>query len=211
MIFLSVVCLYLLYTGFLGSLEPRAQTPAKPAKAVVYSLLVPGLGHKYIHDGRWNRSATLYTVVDVALMVGLISSEWQRRYLVNSYQTWASSYAGISTEGKDRSFYLTIGNHLSSDAYRDAQLRERRVDLANRVNDPEFQWSWNSIEDLQRYRDLRGSSESWSQRRGSLIVALVANRLIAAVTSLIAARRQQDQVLEVAVTPDSMIRIALTL
>jgi len=208
---LPTVLLCLLCVGFLVSTESRAQAPVKPARAVAYSLLLPGLGHKYINEGSWNRTATLYTVVDVALMVGLVSSEWQRRYLVNSYQTWASSYAGISTEGKDRSFYLTIGNHLSSDAYRDAQLRERRVDLAARVNDPEFQWSWNSIEDFQRYRDLRGSSESWSQRRGSLIVALVANRLIAAVTALIAARRQQDQVIEVAVTPDSMIRIALTL
>jgi len=195
----------------LVSSESHAQAPAKPTRAVAYSLLLPGLGHKYVNDGKWSRSATLYTVIDVALIVGLISSEWQRQSLVNSYQTWASSYAGITTEGKDRSFYLTIGNHLSSNAYRDAQLRERRVDLAARVNDSGFQWSWNSIEDLQRYRDLRGSSESWSQRRNSLIVALVANRLISAISALIVARRQQDQILEVTITPDSMIHIALTL
>lgn len=199
--FLSVIAL-LTATGAL------AQTPAKAAG---YSILLPGLGHKYANENAWNRRAALYTITDAVLLIGLVSSEWQRRYLVNSYQTWAVSHAGITSVGKDRRYYVTIGNHLSSDAYRDIQLRNRRVDQAAYVNDPAFQWRWNSIQDLQRYRDLRKGSESWAQRRGSIIAALVANRVVSAVSALLTARRKQEPALQVRVAPGPHVQLALTL
>ncbi len=188
-----------------------AQSLIKPAKAAAYSILVPGLGHKYVNDGRWSQHAVLYTITDALLVAGLIASEWQRGYLVNSYQTWATSYAGVSNEGKDRRFYVTIGNYISSDEYREVQLRSRRVDLMAYVDPPDFQWTWHNIQDLQRYRDLRKSSESWSQSSGSFIAALVANRLIAGLSALLAARRKQNQAIQVAVSPGPTVQIAFTL
>ncbi len=187
------------------------QSPIKPARAVVYSILLPGLGHRYVNDGNWNHRASLYTIVDALLVTGLASSEWQRRHLVNSYQTWAASNAHISTQGKSRRFYVMIGNYLSSEEYRDVQLRNRRIDLASSVSDPELQWSWSSIEDLQRYRDLRSGSESWSQRRGTLIAALIANRMISGFSALMTARRKQDQIIQVAFTPNPMVQVLITL
>ncbi len=197
--------------GALTGSELLAQAPLKPAKAAVYSIVLPGLGHRYANEGRWNRRAALYTITDAVLIAGLISSEWQRRHLEESYQTWATSYAGIAPAGKDRRFYVTIGNYLSSDEYQETQLRQRRVDLVAYVSDPEFQWRWSRIEDLQRYRDLRKNSESWSQRRGSFIAALVANRLVAALSALITTRRKRDRMLQVAIVPGPAVHIALTL
>lgn len=199
--FLSVIVLFTA-TG------TSAQTPAKAAG---YSILLPGLGHRYANENTWNRRAALYTITDAVLMIGLISSEWHHRYLANSYQTWAVSYAGITPAGKDRRYYVTIGNYLSSDVYRDVQLRNRRVDQAAYVNDPAFHWTWHSIQDLQRYRNLRKSSESWAQRRGSIVAALVANRLVSAVSSLLTARRKQSSALQVRVAPGPHVQLALTL
>jgi len=191
--------------------ESSAQTPIKPARAVVYSIVLPGLGHKYVDDGNWNHRASLYMIADAILIAGLASSEWQRRHLVNSYHTWAASHAGISTLGKDRRFYVMIGNYLSSEEYRDTQLRNRRIDLVSTVSDPEFYWSWDRIEDLQRYRDLRSSSESWSQRRGTLIAALIANRVISGFSALLSARRKQQQIIQIAFTPNPMVQVVITL
>ncbi len=197
--------------GLLVGSEALAQAPIKPAKAAAYSILLPGLGHRYANEGRWNKRAVLYTITDAILVAGLISSEWQRRHLVNSYQIWAASYAGISNEGKDRRFYVTIGNYLSSDDYREIQLRNRRVDLVSYVDNIESQWTWQNIQDLQRYRDLRKNSESWSQSRGSFIAALVANRLISGISALLTARRNRDRVLQVAVAPGPTVQIAFSL
>ena len=113
--------------------------------------------------------------------------------------------------GKDRRFYVTIGNHLSSSDYREAQLRGRRIDLASYVDDPAFQWAWSSERDFQRYRDLRGDAESWGQRRGSFIAALVANRLIASVSALLTARREREKTLHIGVTPGPTLKLALAL
>jgi len=201
----------IILAGSLTGTESIAQAPLKPAKAVVYSALLPGLGHKYANDGKWSRRAALYTITDAVLVAGLISSEWQRRHLVESYQTWAASYAGIVPAGKDRRFYVTIGNHLSSDEYLETQLRNRRVDLVAYVSDPDFHWTWNRIEDLQKYREIRKNYESWSQRRSSFIAALVANRLVSALSALITVRRKGNHLPQVAITPGPVIQIAFTL
>ena len=203
--------LLILTLGGLVGTESLAQAPLKPAKAAAYSILLPGLGHRYANEGRWNRRAALYTITDVVLIAGLISSEWQRRHLVESYQTWAVSYAGVTPAGKDRRFYVTIGNYLSSDEYKEKQLQDRRIDLIAYVSSPESQWTWSRIEDLQKYRDLRKDSESWAQRRGSFIAALVANRLISAVSALITTRRKHDRTLQIAIAPGPIVQIAYTL
>lgn len=203
--------LILLMLGLLTGTEVDAQAPVKPAKAAVYSIILPGLGHKYTNDGKWGKHAALYTITDVILVAGLITSEWQRRHLVQSYRTWAASYAGISNEGKNRRFYVTIGNHLSSDDYRDVQLRNRRVDLVSYVADPAFHWSWQEIEHLQKYRDIRRSAESWSQQRGGIIASLVANRMISAVSALLTARRKRESSLQIAITPGPFVQVAFTM
>jgi len=196
--------------AFLFIKDSHAQVAIKPARAVIYSVILPGLGHRYVNDQTWSHRASLYVIADVMLVAGLATSQWQHRHQVSSYQTWAASNAGVVTQGKDRRFYVIIGNHISSDEYRDSQLRNRRLDLASTVSDPEFQWSWNNLEDLQRYRDLRNSSESWSQRRGTLIAALIANRMISGFSALMAARHKQNQIVQIAFTPDPTIQIAIT-
>ena len=193
------------------AVDSAAQAPLRPAKAAAYSIALPGLGHRYANGNKWNRRAALYVIADAVLLAGLVTSEWQRGQLVQSYQSWAASYAGVSTTGKDRRFYVTIGNHLSSSDYREAQLRSRRVDLASYVDDPTFQWAWTSERDFQRYRDLRGDAESWGQRRGSFVAALVANRLIASVSALLTARRERESVLSIGVTPGPTLKLALAL
>ncbi len=204
--------LILIVLGFLVETEAAiAQAPVKPAKAATYSIILPGLGQKYANGGSWNRRAAFYTIVDVLLVAGLVTSEWQRRHLKESYQTWAASYAGVLNTGKDRRFYITIGNHLSSDEYRETQLRNRRIDLVNYVDDPAYHWTWQNIQDLQRYRDLRNSSESWGQQRGGMIAALVANRLVSSVSALIEARRKRENRLQMAVVPGPTIQVAFTM
>lgn len=178
-----------------------AQHPPRPTKAALLSFLVPGLGQHYVNDNRWQGSASLFLISESVYFAGVITSEWHRGQTVESYRTWAASRAGAQVEDKDRLFFVTIGQHYSSEEFRNEQLRSRRWDQLNYVASPEFHWSWQSAADLQVYRDLRKEADLWSQRRSLFVAVMVGNRVLSAVQALRAARRKQASRLKLDVLP----------
>ncbi len=159
-----------------------------PGKAVALSLLLPGLGHRYAHDGSWRGSASFFALTDVSFWLGLFGAEWQQSQVVQSYRTLATTRASAQLDGKNRRFFLNLGLFRSSDEFREVQLRNRAWDQVDYVSDPAFQWQWASEADLQDYRQLRDDADGWSRRQTLFISMLVANRLLAALTALRAAR-----------------------
>ena len=159
-----------------------------PGKAVALSLLLPGLGHRYAHDGSWRGAASFFALTDVSFWLGLFGAEWQQSQVVQSYRTLATTRASAQLDGKNRRFFLNLGLFRSSDEFREVQLRNRAWDQVDYVSDPAFQWQWASEADLQDYRQLRDDADGWSRRQTLFISTLVANRLLAALTALRAAR-----------------------
>jgi len=168
-----------------------AQASPKPGRAALLSFLVPGLGQRYVNDSRWQGSASLYLMSESLYLAGMITSQWHHGQTEESYRTWAASRAGARVDGKDRTFFVTIGQHYSSDDFRDEQLRSRRWDQLNYIASPDYHWSWQSAADLQAYRDLRSEADRWSQRRSLFVAIMVGNRVLSAVQALRAARRKQ--------------------
>lgn len=152
-------------------------------KAFALSVLFPGWGHKYA-QGSWRGRATVFAGAEVGLWLGLISSKWQRNQSIESYQTLATTRAHASIEGKDRAFYLNLASYHSSDEYLEFQLRNRAWQRIDYVDDPANYWNWESEEDFQKFRDLREDAESLGRRRSIFIALLVANRLVAGLSSI---------------------------
>ena len=177
----------------LAQIEPPASevefVPKSGGKAVLLSLAVPGLGHRYVHGGSWRGAASFFGLADASLWLGLVGANWREDQVIDSYRALAVSAAGADLDGKTRRFFLNLGAFESSDAFREAMLRQRAWDQLSQVDDPAFQWEWASDAALQEYRALRDEADSWSRRRTLFISALVANRLIAGITALRAARR----------------------
>lgn len=163
-----------------------------PGKAAALSLLVPGLGHRYVNNGSWRGAGSFFVLAEAGFWLGLLGSDWQQEQVVESYRTLAATRAGAELAGKDRRFFLNIGLFMSSDAFLDVQLRNRAWDEVNYVSDPSFQWRWASADDFQNYRRLRDDADAWGRRRTLFISTLVANRLLAALTALRAARRANN-------------------
>ena len=174
-----------------------------PGKAAALSLLVPGLGHRYVNSGSWRGAASFFVLAEATFWLGLLGADWQQGQAVESYRTLATARADAQLEGKDRRFLLNLGIYMSSDEFREEQLRTRFWDQVNYVSDPAFQWEWASAEDLQDYRRLRDDADAWGRRRTLFISTLVANRLLAALTSLRATRRHNNAApdLSLSVTP----------
>ena len=146
----------------------------------------------YVHNGSWRGSASFFVLAEASFWLGLLGADWQQGQTVESYRTLATSRADALLDGKDRRFFLNLGVYMSSDEFREQQLRNRFWDQVNYVSDPAFQWQWASEEDLQDYRRLRNNADAWGRRRTLFISTLVANRLLAALTALRAARRTNN-------------------
>lgn len=173
---------------------PEASQPSAK-KAFALSFAVPGLGHRYVHGGDWDGWASVFAVADAGLWAGLFGVVLHRDHLEESYRTLAAQHAGVDPEGKGRAFYLNVGTYPSSDAFTDAQLRDRNWERVDYAADPSFQWEWDEDAHFQRFRDTREKSESLRRRRTFIITTLVANRLIAGITSLRAASLAQPRAL----------------
>jgi len=145
-----------------------------------------------VHDGRWSGAASFFGLIDVSFWLSLFGADWRHGQVVESYRTLAISRAGADLDGKDRRFLLNLGLFLSSDAFRETQLRNRAWDQVDYVSDPAFQWRWASEADFLDYRALRDDADAWSRRRTLFISMLVANRFLAALTALRAARRANN-------------------
>lgn len=174
------------------SLNVQAQpqpSPRSARKAFVLSLVLPGLGHRYVHRGSWDGAATFFAGVDAGVWLGLASNTWRHDQVVESYQTLAATRADAAIDGKGRAFFLNLATYRSSEEYLDVQLRARNWSELDYVSDPAFQWAWATEADFLRFRDQREKAESLRRRRTFLISVLVGNRLIAALTALRATNR----------------------
>lgn len=161
-------------------------------KALALSLLVPGLGHRYVHSGDWDGAASAFALADAGLWLGLLGSEVRRGQLVSDYETLAASRAGAVVEGKNRQFFLHLAAFRSSDEYLEVQLRNRNWRDIDYVADRTNRWRWESEADFFQFREMREDAETLRRRRTFLVGVLVANRLISGFTAIRAANRVND-------------------
>lgn len=163
--------------------------PKSGAKAFGLSILIPGVGQRYVNDGRWGGNGTVFLAADITLWLGLAASIAQESHSIDAYTNLVALKAGNNLEGKNRSFELALGSYDSSEDYVDALLRSRQWDRLDDAQDPTNQWDWESESDRQRYVELRDDADSASNRKTALIGALIVNRLISGITAALSSRQ----------------------
>ncbi len=181
-----------------GQAAPARDVSAK--KAFALSLAAPGLGHRYVHGGRW-RGGAAFALADAALWAGLGASLWKGSALANDYQTLAVSRAGAAGPDQPRSFYLNLATYRSQQEQIDNLLRQRLWDAVPRASDPANYWAWASEADFARYRRLRERSEALRRRAPTLAALLVANRFLSGLSALRAAGRAERMPVAVHLLP----------
>lgn len=191
----------------------HAQDSPSRGKALLLSLALPGLGHRYVNDGSWDGAASLFVAADAGLWLALASTIVRHGNLTDGYRTLASLRAGADVSGKDRTFFLTVGTYRSSEEFVEEQLRARAWDQVDYVDSRSYQWKWQSEADFQRFRTLREDAETMRRRRPVIAAVLVGNRLISGLLAIRAAGRQERPDVSVSMTssPLSPDRPALSL
>jgi hypothetical protein len=184
--------------------------PISPTKAVLYSLLLPGLGDYQLgNKGR----ATAFFAAEGVIWISYATFEVQGHQRQDDYEQLAVQFAGVSRTGHSDDFYARVREFDNSDQYEADVKNTGRQELykasgynlesinpdalenyfvANRVSDYE-PWTWQSLDKRIQYSETRSSSKTSYRRADYMLAAAVANRLVSAVVAFTAARDMQPQ------------------
>jgi hypothetical protein len=204
--------------------------PISPTKAVLYSLLLPGLGDYQLgNKGR----ATAFFAAEGIIWISYATFEVQGHQREDDYQQLAVQFAGVSRTGHSDAFYADVREFDNSDLYEADVKNTGRQDLfnqsgsiesinadalenyyvANRVSDFE-PWKWESLDRRLQYSEVRSSSKTSYRRADYMLAAAVANRVVSALVAFTAARSMQPQNVgyHLDFTPDARgVDVSLTL
>lgn len=188
-----------------GFLDAQAMSDAggpSPTKAVLYSLLLPGLGDYYAgHTYR----ARYFFIAEAAIWTSFAVFRIQGREDEEAYENFAVQFAGV--EGVDHSddFYAELREWNSSAEYEAFLKAAGRPELfpdvgyialegyfeANRLAD--FQpWAWESVDRRLQFAELRSSSKSAYRHSMFSLAAAGVNRLVSAIFAYQAVKSQQE-------------------
>jgi len=150
-----------------------------PALAILYSMLLPGMGELYAGD---YNSGKYFTIADGVLWGAFAGFEIYGKWKENDYKSFAESKGGVKLSGKEAEYFANIGIYQSIDDYNTAMELDRRFDKT--YNSASYYWKWNDNDQRKEYRDLWSSSESAYTNVRFVVGALILNRLISAVNAV---------------------------
>lgn len=182
--------------------------PISPARAALYSLLLPGLGDYQLgNKGR----ATAFFATEGLIWIAYATFEVQGQQREDDYEDLAVRFAGVSRTGHSDDFYARVREFDDSGQYEADVKQTGREELygasgnlesinpdaldkyfvEHRVSDYE-PWTWESLDRRLQYSEARSSSKTSYRRADYMIAAAVANRLVSAVVAFTAARSAQS-------------------
>lgn len=150
-----------------------------PGLAILFSLILPGMGELYA-DGY--ESGKYFTIADGVLWGVFIGFNSYANWKEDNYRSFAQSKAGVSLDGKDENYFTNVGIYMSVDEYNRAQELNR--EFGRTYNHPSYYWKWSDNDQRKEYRDMWTSSESAYNNVRFAVGALVLNRLISAINAV---------------------------
>ena len=159
--------------------------------AVIYSLLLPGMGELY--SGNYDRGK-YFTIAD-AICWGFyagynIYGSWQR----NNYKSFAVTYGGVDLKGKDADYFANISDYTNVKDFNRAKGLNGEFNLM--YNTQKDYWNWGTIEQRTQYRDLWVSSEQAFNNVRFAVGALIVNRIISAIDAALLVKSYNKKVSE---------------
>ena len=169
---------------------PPIGLSAERAQLLLRSLTVPGWGQA---TAGHKKSATAFALVEIGVWTSFTAFRIQSHLRRESSDRTAQLFAGIDLSGRDEEYRRIVGSYISSDEYNQLVVfREAanlyyddpvayRAYIADHVVQAGDVWSWNSEENLVRYRSQRQDSQRATVRANTALACAVVNRLLSMV------------------------------
>jgi len=173
----AIVLTQVLYTQQLGPVADNQKPLISP---VVKSLVFPGWGEYSLGNQIRGR---IFVLSETTLFLAILGSHFISKRQETEYRAYAAEHAGISPVGKDRQFWVDVGNYSSLLAFNEEHLRWRDFNALYEDNDT-WTWSWDSNDNRERFENMRIASDSWMLRSSFFIGGVVLNHIVSAIDAL---------------------------
>jgi len=173
----AVVLIQVLYTQQLGPTVDQHKPFISP---MVKSLVLPGWGEYSLDNQIRGR---IFVLSETVLLLAILGSYSVSQRQETEFRAYAAEHAGISPDGKDRQFWVDIGNYSSLLAFNEEHLRWRDFNALYEDNDT-WTWAWDSGNNRERFENMRIASDSWRLRGLFLIGGVVLNHIVSAIDAL---------------------------
>jgi hypothetical protein len=150
----------------------------KVGLAIIYSLLLPGMGELYA--GNYT-TGKYFTIAEGALWGTFIGMETYGSWEKNRYKSFAASNGGVNLNGKNDDYFSNISLYLSINDYNDDMTRNGEFNKM--YNSGQDYWKW-SAQDRKTYRAMWVSSESAYNDVRFVVGAMLLNRIISAINAI---------------------------
>ena len=154
---------------------------------IVKSFLLPGWGEYTLEKPNRGR---IFILSETALWTSFAGALIVSNNYTDLFQAYAADYAGVETSGKDRQFWVDVGNYESLNGHNEEHLRFRDYDAIYPMNS-EWHWEWTSEEKRLQYRDYRVASDTWNLGAKFIAGSIVINHIISAIDALYLQRISQ--------------------
>jgi len=147
-----------------------------PGLAIIYSILLPGMGELYADNFSTGQYFTIADGVIWGVFAGITIYGNNKE---DDYRAFAKSYGNVNLEGKDDEYFANIGTYQNIDRYNTEMELNRNF---NEVYEESTHfWSWESNNQRKDYRTLWSSSENAKNNVRFAVGALILNRIVSAI------------------------------
>ena len=156
--------------------------------AVLYSLILPGMGELYGGD---YSTGQYFTIADGVIWSFFAGFSIYGNDKKSDYRSFAQASGGVNLNGKNDTYFANIGLYQSVSEYNTAQELNR--DFTSTYNVETDYWNWGSTSTRKEYRGLWSSSENAFNNVRFAVGALVLNRIVSAIFAVRAVNRYNKQ------------------
>ena len=147
---------------------------------VIKSFLVPGWGQSEL--GYKDRSK-IYIYIETGVLLSIYSSSKYSNEIKRNYIAYAAKHAGVTTDGKDREYWVDIGNFNTLNEFNSEHLRNRESkDLYPQTN--KWNWNWDSSENRKYFESRRIQSDKLKLFSTFAIGGLFLNHFVSSIDAL---------------------------
>jgi len=161
--------------GAAGSAEGKKSV----GLAVIYSLLLPGMGELYAGD---YGSGKYFTGIDGALWLALYAVDAHANSIQDDARTFAALHAGFDPSGKADDYYSDVGNFNDVYAYNEQVLRDRDAYKLYNPASADY-WKWDVESNREVYRGQRVEADGMFNNTRFVVAGLLANRVLSAINA----------------------------
>jgi TM2 domain-containing membrane protein YozV len=167
-----------------------AKQKKSPGAAVLYSLLLPGMGELYAGSFDYGKYSL---IAEGGLWLTYVSFRQYGSWLRDDARRFASVHSGAAIEGKNDQFFVDVGNFNDTYEYNDKKLIDRSPERLYDVN-AGYYWKWDSDASRSEFRALRVSSERVLNNSKFIIGAVIVNHIFSAVNAARLVKQYNQQV-----------------